>query len=309
MRGRGSPRVGVSALGVAGALVIHALIVLPFVLNLSLPSQRRPNTTGTGASAFVSAAEPDMTVVLINELSPIENAAPPKPPLLASRGIAPPDLPLVVFSPDPYPAATPDSTGAPDQPIAAAESAEHARLHGRYLGQVQARIERAWMRPRTEIGAPRFSCRARIEQDRRGDVIRVDLDHCNGPQRWQQSLLSAIRTASPLPAPPDVSVYADILWLSFLSEGFQEGGSAQGFEPQTSQSGLVNDSEIARQSFEQSVSAARRMFRANDKKDSKVIHLTIVGSPAPGASPPNELPPDPLPPPIPQSPAAETLPQ
>jgi hypothetical protein len=140
-------------------------------------------------------------------------------------------------------------------------------------------------------------------------VVRVDLDHCNGSQRWQQSLVSSIRTASPLPAPPDVSVYADTLWLSFVSEGFQKGDRTQGFEPEASQAGLVYDSEIAHQSFEQFASGARRMFRRDDKEDSKVIHLTIVGRSAPGTSPPNELPADPLPPPLPQSPAAEAPPQ
>jgi hypothetical protein len=46
-----------------GVLLIHALLVLPFVLSLSLPSPRRPDTTGAGATAFASAAEPEMTVV------------------------------------------------------------------------------------------------------------------------------------------------------------------------------------------------------------------------------------------------------
>jgi TonB-like protein len=293
-------------------LLIHAVLVLPFVLNLSLHSPRRPNTTGAGATAFASAAEPEMTVVFIDEPTPATSTSPSKPPPLASRGVTPPDVQLVVLSPDPSPAAanvqTADSTDAQED-TASAEAAEHARLYGRYLGQVQARIERAWMRPRSEIGAPQFSCRTRIQQDRREAVVEVTLDHCNGTERWQKSLVSAIRTASPLPAPPDASVYADILWLSFSSEGFEEGSSTQGFEPEASQTGLVRDSDIARQSFEQFASGARRMFRPDGKEDSKVIHLTIVGSSSPGASPLNELPADPLPPPLPQSAASETPPQ
>jgi TonB C terminal len=296
-----------------GVLLIHALLVLPFVLSLSLPSPRRPDTTGAGATAFASAAEPEMTVVFIDEPTPATSTSPSKPPPLASRGVAPPDVQLVVLSPDPSPAAanvqTADSTDAQEDTASSTEAAEHARLYGRYLGQVQARIERAWMRPRTEIGAPQFSCRTRIQQDRRGAVVEVTLDHCNGTERWQQSLVSAIRTASPLPAPPDVSVYADILWLSFVSEGFQSGGSAQGFEPEASQTGLVRDSDIARRSFEEYAGGARRMFKPHDKEDWKVIHLTIIGSPAPESSPSNQPPADPLPPPLPQSAAPETPPR
>jgi hypothetical protein len=302
--------LAVSAGGVVGVLLIHALLVLPFVLSLSLPSPRRPDTTGAGATAFASAAEPEMTVVFIDEPTPATSTSPSKPPPLASRGVTPPDLQLVVLSPDPSPAAAnvkvADSDDAQEDTVVS-QGAEHARLYGRYLGQMQARIERAWMRPRSEIGAPQFSCRTRIQQDRRGAVVEVTLDHCNGTERWQQSLVSAIRTASPLPAPPDASVYADILWLSFSSEGFEEGGSTQGFEPEASQSGLVRDSDIARQSFEQFAGGARRMFKPDDREDSKVIHLTIIGSPAPESSPPNQ--PPALPPPTPQPPVAEALPR
>jgi hypothetical protein len=310
---RGSPRVGVSALGVAGALVVHGLLVLPFVLDLSLPARRAPERGGAGASALFSVAEPEMTVVFVNELAPATTLPPPELDALASRGLESLDLPMVVLSPDDSPAQSAaqgaaDHQETPETSASVLDPARHALLYGRYLGQLQARIERAWLRPRTEIGSARFACRARIRQDRQGAVVDVKFDPCNGTKRWQQSLLSAIRTASPLPAPPDVSVYADVLWLSFASEGFQRGGSTQGFETEASQTGLAHDSEIARESFEQSMSGARRMFRANGKEDSKVIHLTIIGNSASGASPANESPAH-LPPPLPQPPAAEARPQ
>ena len=284
--------LAVSAGGVVGVLLIHALLVLPFVLTLSLPSTRRPNTIGAGASTFVSAAEPEITVVFIDEPTRLENTA-PKPPALASRGTAPPDLQLVVLSPDPSPPTAnvkeADSSDAQEE-LAPAEAAEHARLHGLYLGQVQARIERAWTRPRSEIGAPRFSCRARIQQDRRGVVIEVTLDHCNGSERWQQSLLSAVRTASPLPAPPDASVYVDILWLSFFSQAFEESGSTQGFEPATRVADAADRGAL--ESFRQFVNGAQAKLKSDDKEASKVIHLTIIGTPR-ELYVPNQLPTEP----------------
>ena len=271
--------LAVSVAGAVGVVLIHALLVLPFVLSLSPPSPRRPNTAGAGATALVSSAEPDMTVVLIDEPTPTEDPAPPKPPALASRGETPPDLQLVVLSPDPFRAGAnvaADSDHVEDN-TASAEGADHARLYGRYLGQLQARIERAWMRPRSEIGAPRFSCRARIRQDRRGAVIEVTLDPCNGTERWQHSLVSAIRTASPLAAPPDASVYADILWLSFSSEGFEEGRSTQGFEPESRATGGTERSVL--ESFQRFASGTPGGHRSDDKA-ANVIHLTIIGSPA-----------------------------
>lgn len=280
--------LAVSAAGAVGVLLIHALLVCTFVLSLSLPAPRHPNTASVGATALLSSAEPDMTVVFIDEPTPTENAAPPKPPALASRGIAPPDLQLVVLSPNPSPAPASGKTADSDDAAEDTESAgaaEHARLYGRYLGQVQARIERAWVRPRSEIGAPRFSCRVRIRQDRRGDVAEVTLDHCNGTERWQHSLVSAIRTASPLPAPPVASVYADVLWLSFSSEAFEEGRSTQGFEPETRATGGTERDVL--ESFQRFASGKLGSPRSDDKAAS-VVHLTIIGSPVDhsAASPP-----------------------
>lgn len=300
--------LAVSAGSVVGVLLIHALLVLPFVLSLSLPSPRRPDATGAGASAFVSAAEPEMTVVFIDEPTPATSTSPPKLPPLASRGVTPPDLQLVVLSPDPSPAApaaqTADSTY--DQEVTASgEAAEHARLYGRYLGQLQARIERAWMRPRSEIGASQFSCRVRIRQDRRGAVVEVTLDHCNGTGPWQQSLVSAIRTASPLPAPPDASVYADILWLSFTSGPFEEGGSTQGFEPERQAASSNNELSVLK-SFQQFASGTYSDHRSEDKA-ANIIHLTIIGSPTDRAAE-NQLPAEPPPTPTPPEPQPANLP-
>jgi hypothetical protein len=275
-----SNRVRISAAGLLGALAVHALIFLPLALDLSLPSPRLPNQSGAGASALFSQEEPVMTAVFINETSPEERFAPP--PDLASRGAAPRDLPVVVFSPDATPAVQVDqafqeSQDTPAPPEAAGNQTQHALLFGRYLVQIQARIERAWMRPRSEIGAPRFSCRVRIEQERHGEVIGIKLDHCNGSERWQQSLVSAIRTASPLPAPPDPSVYADRLSLSFGSEGFRPGGSTEGFEPETPVSRVANNSSQVLKSFENFSNATSK--NAKSEQDN-VVHLTIIGTPA-----------------------------
>jgi hypothetical protein len=282
-----------SAVGIIGTVLVHALLVLPIVLDLSLPAPRLPSRTGAGASAVASSREPVMTAIFINEVSPIERLATVKPVELASRGVAPIDLPVIVFSPDSSPAslADPNSQDRSAPAEAVGDQTQHALLYGRYLGQIQARIDRAWVRPRTEIGAPRFSCRARIEQGTRGEVVNVRLDHCVGTPRWQQSLVSAIRTASPLPAPPDPSVYADVLSLVFESDGFRPGGSSDGFEPAGASALVANEERSAFTRF-----AERTAAGAQRTKDTQtdVVHLTIIGDPHPTTVPiihPTESPP------------------
>jgi hypothetical protein len=262
----------------AATLLLHALIVLPLFLVLSVPPSRPASQSGAGASALPSAHQPVMTVVFINESSSAERVPPPAVDL-ASRGHAPLDLRVVVLGPDASPAAE-DSQEAQDRStpaIAVSDQAQHALLYGRYVGQVQARIERAWMRPRTEIGAPAFSCSARITQDRRGNVVSTEINDCNGTESWQQSLLSAIRSASPLPAPPDPSVYADTLLLHFRSEGFIQGGPIEGFE--TGNRALVAEERNGARTFIQE-------FESRDKDGSKVIHLTLIGESGTGSRQP-----------------------
>jgi TonB-like protein len=279
-----SPRLRISVAALLGTVLLHGLVIVPLVLDLSLPSPRLPNRTGAGASAATaSSEEPVMTAVFINEVSEVERLPRVEPPERASRGLAPLDLPVVVFSPDASPAAHAEATPDESQdsaavPEAAGDQKQRALLYGRYLGQVQARIERAWMRPRSDIGAPTFSCGARIEQDRQGAVISVKLDHCNGTQRWQQSLQSAIQTASPLPAPPDPSVYADRLGLTFKSEGFQPGGLAEGFEPRNRDTLIADDRYQVRESLEHLADQLGLKPHSKGKEGSDVIHLTIIGS-------------------------------
>ena len=123
---------------------------------------------------------------------------------------------------------SPDSQAPQD---AADDPSDRAALFGRYAGQINARVFRAWLRPRTPIGSPSFTCRARIEQDPAGNVKEVMLQNCNGDTRWQLSVVHAIQSASPLPAPPDPRVFRREMTVSFQSEGYHDGAAPEGFEP------------------------------------------------------------------------------
>jgi hypothetical protein len=113
----------------------------------------------------------------------------------------------------------------------AGDEATRALMLGRYVGQITARIERAWLRPRSALDAGMFTCRARILQDETGRVLDIGLRDCNGDAKWQESLVRAIQSASPLPAPPEPNVFRRILILELGSELFVPGGSEDGFEP------------------------------------------------------------------------------
>jgi hypothetical protein len=119
-----------------------------------------------------------------------------------------------------------------DNPALDADGDEcgHALMFGRYLGQVSARIQRAWIRPRSPVEGGSFTCRVQIAQSTSGAVQEVTLQQCNGDVRWQTSLVQAIQSASLLPAPPDPSVFSNLSSLELDSDQFHTGSSDDGYE-------------------------------------------------------------------------------
>jgi TonB family protein len=114
-------------------------------------------------------------------------------------------------------------------------------LHSIYIRQIQARIERVWRRPRTPVkefgllGRLRhkdeaFQCELLITQDPTGNVEDVELNRCNGSEAWQQSLIDAIRGASPLPAPPNASTYSASISLTFVAHPYAQGAAEDDYE-------------------------------------------------------------------------------
>jgi TonB C terminal len=128
----------------------------------------------------------------------------------------------------------PDVDLPPTSDATVADAARLSKMYGRYVGQVSARIERAWMRPRTAIGAQSFYCQVRVGQDALGNVTEVTLENCNGDVRWQLSLVHAIQSASPLPAPPDPDVFSRTLRLAFSGEAYSPQSPPDQYESQAS---------------------------------------------------------------------------
>jgi hypothetical protein len=161
---------------------------------------------------------------------------------VASRGLASSNEAIRIVSPDPTPAfEVTDSENADDSAEATqsvGDPAVQSILFGRYTGQINARINRSWRRPRSAVttdggGSDTFRCQARITQDSHGNVKEIELMSCNGNGAWQQSLVDAIQRASPLPAPPSPTVFTRALTLMFEAHTYMSDSPEGDYEPQT----------------------------------------------------------------------------
>jgi TonB C terminal len=168
---------------------------------------------------------------------------------------------VAVLIPDVDLPPTPDAT--------VADAGRLSKMYGRYVGQITARVDRAWQRPRTPIGGDSFSCRARVTQDVMGNVLEVKVEQCNGDSRWQLSLVHAIQTASPLPAPPDPDVFSRTLHLGFSAEAYSPQSPADQYEPEA-----VAALAKATQDTQRAKDA---LIHIGDSSSSGVIKLNITG--------------------------------
>jgi hypothetical protein len=126
--------------------------------------------------------------------------------------------------------------------VTAGDPTGRAKLFGIYSGQIHARIERIWRRPRTPVSADgdesrrsvkrdeTFRCEVAIVQDPQGQVEEVLLPRCNGTAQWQRSLVLAIQHAAPLPPPPDPIFFRQTLTLDFIGLSYTPNSSADGYE-------------------------------------------------------------------------------
>ena len=193
--------------------------------------------------------------------------------------ISPQSLPPPTLMPVGVSVAAPNLPSSVLPPEAASGSAQAdgpsglGALYGRYLGQIHARVERAWRRPRTAIGAPIFQCQVQVDQDSLGRVEQVTLLDCNGGTSWQLSLVQAIEAASPLPAPPTPAVFAHHVLIAFRAAAFTLGAPAELYEPKAVP---VNDGPG--QEGNQSQGAFQALREAAQAQKPGAVALRIEGS-------------------------------
>jgi colicin import membrane protein len=82
-----------------------------------------------------------------------------------------------------------------------------------WQAQISAKIERAWLRPPT--ARPGIQCVLNVTQVPGGEVTQVSIGDCNGDQAVRESIEAAVYRASPLPPPPDPSLFDRNLRINF----------------------------------------------------------------------------------------------
>jgi len=91
--------------------------------------------------------------------------------------------------------------------------AARAPILAQYIAQIQARIQRAWIKPPTAKAG--LNCVVYVTQLPGGEVSSVRVDTCNGDEIVRQSIEAAVYRASPLPLPSDPALFERNLRLNF----------------------------------------------------------------------------------------------
>jgi colicin import membrane protein len=96
------------------------------------------------------------------------------------------------------------------------EDAQAAAASGQlasWQSEITARIQQAWIRPPT--AQPGIKCVLNVTQVPGGSVTDVSIGECNGDEAVRESIEAAVYRASPLPPPPDPSLFQRELIITF----------------------------------------------------------------------------------------------
>lgn len=91
-----------------------------------------------------------------------------------------------------------------------------AGLLDQYVVLIQQKVERNWNRPPGV--APGIVCQVTARQTRNGEVLSVRVESCAGGDALVRSIEQAVLKASPLPPPPDPSLFDPNLRFPFKTE-------------------------------------------------------------------------------------------
>lgn len=92
-------------------------------------------------------------------------------------------------------------------------SAGFQSLKARYVQAIQAHVEQRWFEPPGT--GPGLSCTVFVSQIPGGEVVGMRFGSCNGGAAVRQSIETAVRNASPLPAPPEPALFEREVQLIF----------------------------------------------------------------------------------------------
>lgn len=89
-------------------------------------------------------------------------------------------------------------------------------LLDQYVTLIKQKVERNWNRP-ASAGSD-LRCEVTVRQIPGGDVVSVQIGQCNGDDAVVRSIEAAVRRASPLPEPPDPSLFERTLRFIFAPD-------------------------------------------------------------------------------------------
>ena len=95
-------------------------------------------------------------------------------------------------------------------------SAAYQGLKAEYIAAIQAHVERRWFRPPGT--RPGVRCTVQVTQIPGGEVVAVRFGTCDGGEALRQSIETAVRNASPLPPPPEPTLFEREVRLVFKPE-------------------------------------------------------------------------------------------
>jgi colicin import membrane protein len=100
--------------------------------------------------------------------------------------------------------------------IAGEERARDSRLASlkqQYVALITQKVHNNWISPAST--PDNLNCTVLVTQVPGGDVTNVQLSDCNGDDAVQQSIMTAVYRSSPLPPPPDPSLFDRSLRFTF----------------------------------------------------------------------------------------------
>jgi colicin import membrane protein len=82
-----------------------------------------------------------------------------------------------------------------------------------WVGQITRKIQDSWLRPPS--ATPGIVCQLTVTQVPGGEVTNAKVGSCNGDAAVKQSIVDAAYRASPLPPPPDPTLFERTLIITF----------------------------------------------------------------------------------------------
>ena len=102
---------------------------------------------------------------------------------------------------------------AEQERMAAQRQSAMQRMISEYVGYIQEKVQRSWIRPPGSSSG--LSCTVEVRLIPSGDVVEAKIVRSSGNPAFDRSVEAAVFKASPLPVPPDREVVEQFRLLRF----------------------------------------------------------------------------------------------